>query len=1084
MTDMTERVRIWDLFNRLATETVFLKEGDLPLLGRMMNLVTETKIIETSAKINRVEHVLGQMMMSSGEAFEKLRKELNELIAAVLAEVADRPMVATVQIEPETATASGPGDQASNTGLTAQTLPSRETEPSLALEIPPGSGDSGDTEVFAEFVSESISHLDTIEINLVSLETSPNDLTIINNIFRPFHSIKGVAGFLGLKAIHHICHEVETTLQLARSGEATITADVSDVLLELVDLLRGLISALKQGAGNAGAAPVPERAEALLVSLKQMETARASVPQKAPETAAQPAEAPPAAANVPRLGELLVAERMITPEQLDHAIEKQRSEGGKLGEILMAEKAINAPGLAKALRQITKMSSPSPEQPASRAAAGEGDTVRVRVQVLDHLMALAGELVLNRNQLMRRFLSEADSDSGLSQQLQQLNRIVSDFQEQVLKARMQPVKGLFTRFHRVVRDLGRSLNKQIVLQLVGEEVELDRALVETLADPLTHLIRNSADHGLETPQERVAAGKPPEGTVRLEASHEGGKVMIRISDDGKGIDDKRIRAIAVEKGLLGEDEARQMPTAEALRLIFRPGFSTAKEVTSVSGRGVGMDVVLSSVKSIGGRVDIATAIGKGTTFTLELPLTLAIIPAFIVEVGGQKLAVPESSMEQIVHLEGDEVWSSVLAVRGGEVLRQGSRVIPLVRLNQLLKLKGIDSSDAEQLECTILVMTFGQSHLGVMVDRVVDLEEIVVNSLDHLLSKIPAYAGVTLLDDGSPALILDAGGVFQMARVSAVDQQEAAAEAAVGTVTQAEDQTSLVFTVGDKDLLAVPLSLVSRIEEVPAANVQMTINGPAITYRGALLPLIFPEKHIAVQSPPENRPKLMVLVFDMERRVGLVATRILDAYQITEPLQDIASSLPGFSGMTLFDGKPIAFIDIYQLIEIVFPGWLKRRNTHRTGEAGVHKTVLLAEDSQFFRKMEKAYLTQAGLMVIEAEDGEQAFRLLESNHVDLLVTDIEMPNMDGFELARKVRSTPQFRGLPIVAVTSRSNDEDRRQGMAAGIDSYQVKLERESLLDEVERLLQGQPAAAGGPKIINPPMQGKPGLIPPHPANR
>jgi two-component system chemotaxis sensor kinase CheA len=697
-------------------------------------------------------------------------------------------------------------------------------------------------------------------------------------------------------------------------------------------------------------------------------------------------------------------------------------------------------------------------------AGDSGESIRVRVGLLNQLMNLAGELVLGRNQLMQRLAGASDGIAGLNTILQHVDRVTSEVQEAVMQTRMQPIGSLFSRFHRVTRDLARSLNKQIDLTLTGETVELDKSLIEALADPLTHLIRNCSDHGIEKPDVRTKAGKRAAGTISLSAQQEGGKVRVIVADDGAGVNIERVKQKALEKALITREQSQQMSERDVLQLLFAPGFSTAESVTGVSGRGVGMDVVRENVSRIGGTVEIETAAGEGTTFYLDLPLTLAIIPALIVTASGQRFAIPQVNMLELVHLDGNEATTDLLHVGETEVYRLRGTMLPIVRLGPALGLdRAVDEQETGSV--SIAVVAAGNKQYGLVVDRIHDTEEIVVKPLGHLLKNLPVYAGATLMGDGRPALILDMAGVAKTANIT-LQEEKGFDSRATDQQTQAasDEQTLLLFSVGEGDQFAVPLSLLSRLEEVPADRITTSLQGKVIPYRGRLLPLVMLEDILAV-APPPQREKLTILVFEIEREVGLVATRIVDAVKTSVTLDSDAIATKGITGLALVQDRPTSFIDIYQIIEMAYPHWFQHdRSTRRKSVESGQVTILLAEDSSFYRTVEKNYLVQSGFNVVEAEDGERALELLKTVHVDLVITDIEMPKLDGFMLTRRIRENPKLHDLPVIAVTSLATEADRQTGLQAGVNAYLVKLQREQLLQEVTRLL-SMPEQARAQKV-------------------
>jgi two-component system chemotaxis sensor kinase CheA len=867
-----------------------------------------------------------------------------------------------------------------------------------------------------------------------------------------------VSGFLGLTGINRVCHAVESLLDEGRKGNLEITGRIADLVLEIVDFLKMMIPLVRESAQPQMA--LQQYESQVEAALERIVTVRESA---GTETSAESMAARP-------LGEILTHMEVVSPASLEQAIEIQRNQGGNLGEILIREQAVKPIAVAHALRDQHKaresqgQRDKAPAESAAGASAGM-DSIRVRINLLDQLMNLAGELVLGRNQLLQKMSARSDEVQGLNSILHDLDRVTSEVQEAVMQTRMQPMGSLFSRFHRVVRDLARGMGKQIDLHIEGEAVELDKTLIEALTDPLTHLVRNCCDHGVETPEKRRAAGKPDKGLVSLVAEHAGGKVHVTVKDDGAGVNIDRVKEKAIENGIVTREHAASMSEREALRLLFQPGFSTAQVVTDVSGRGVGMDVVISNIERIGGTVEVTSERGRGTTFLLDLPLTLAIVPALIVSSADQRFAMPQTNILELVHLEPDDVSRSVREVRGSEVLELRGEMLPLIRLDRVLNLNRPEAEpDAPQGPVSIAVVASGIHQFGLVVDRVFDTEEIVVKPLSSLLKDVGVFDGATLMGDGQAALILDVAGLMRAAELS-IDEEAAGDRFGLKreeSEGEGEDlQTLLLFNINPEERLAVPLNLISRLETVRMQDIRNSIQGKVMPYRNRLLPLIFLEEHTRIAPAPHARDLVKVLVFEIEHPVGLVVTDIVDSTQTVVQMDDAGITQPGFTGIAMVDGEATAFIDIYEVIELAFPDWFKRgKRGRREPDNKTGFTLLLAEDSSFYRNVERNYLMQEGFHVLEAADGQQALEMLQRESVDLLVTDIEMPHMNGFELAAAVRQSPQLGGLPIIAVTSLSDDAEREKGMRVGINAYLIKLQREQLLKEVNRLLLTQRKAS------------------------
>jgi len=739
------------------------------------------------------------------------------------------------------------------------------------------------------------------------------------------------------------------------------------------------------------------------------------------------------------------------------------------------------------------------KQPAVVRSPVVDTSLRVHVSLLDSLMTLAGELVLSRNQLVQTIMS---NDHRLLEVAgQRIDMITTELQEAIMFTRMQPVGNVFNKFQRIVRDLARNLSKKVDLEIQGKDVELDKTIIEAIGDPLTHLVRNSVDHGIETPEDRNKAGKKPTGKILLKAYHEAGQVNIVISDDGNGLDGEKLAKTAVDKGFITEDQLKMMSEKEKVSLIFLPGFSMARKVTDVSGRGVGMDVVKTNLDKVGGVTDIDSQLGKGTTIRIKLPLTLAIIPCQIISTGGERYAVPQVNMEELLRISADQVKDRVEKVGDAEVVRLRGNLLPLIRLADVIGVERtyLDAeeekeeqdrriniadrrsrkSDIENQQpatrntqhatrnpedrryhadsaLNIVVVSAGTLKYGLVVDQLHDPEEIVVKPLGRHLKNCKGYAGATIMGDGRVALILDVAGIAKMAELTSVEGTDRAAEVKKEKAKAQDDILSLlIFRNAEDEQFAVPLSLVSRIEKIEKENIEMVGGKKVIQYRRESLPLVAIDD-VANVKPLADREKLLVIVFLISgKEVGLLATDPVDAMEVLSAGFDESTlKQTGIMGSAIIDNYTTQMVDIFGLMETVNPDWFSGRDAVQTSD-GKMPTILYAEDSGFFRAQVKGFLEDEGYDVIEAEDGMIAWNLLQehASEISLVVTDVEMPNLDGLGLARKIKEDAQYSHLPIIALTTLAGEEEIARGKAVGIDDYQVKLDQEKLLDGIHRWL-------------------------------
>ncbi|MCA9257699.1 MAG: chemotaxis protein CheA, partial [Planctomycetales bacterium] len=577
-----------------------------------------------------------------------------------------------------------------------------------------------DLELIAEFVVESNEHLADVENQLLAIESqgSEVDLELVNTVFRAVHSVKGAAGFLQLHGINRLAHSLENVLNKIRSQELSPTAASTDLMLKSADMLRTLINDVA-GSNDYDTSALVKLLDAVAdgkeLSSDEVTSAKAATPAAAP---APPAEPAPVAPPV----EVAAIPSAATPETAPAPLESTQVAEAAVSESLPVEALPTETTAA-----VANAEAKSPAKSGRQAATPQhiDSSIRVSVQVLDRLMNLAGELVLSRNQLLQAVA--APERNGLDAAAAGLDHVTSELQEAIMQTRMQPIGNVFGKFPRIVRDLSAKLSKECSIEIEGKEVEVDKTIIEAIGDPLTHLIRNSVDHGVESPHVRTKAGKNPQGMIFLRAYHKAGKVCIEIVDDGAGINPDKLKAKAVEKGVLSPEQAAQMSDREAVRLIFHPGFSTAEKVSDVSGRGVGMDVVRTNIERLGGIVDVESVIGAGTTIRVTLPLTLAIIPSMIIRCNDQRFAIPQANIVELVRLRPGEAETRIGSVKSGEVLRLRGNLLPLVRLCRVLNLETEDEEqDYSDRPINVIVVETGQVRYGLVVDGISDSEEIVV----------------------------------------------------------------------------------------------------------------------------------------------------------------------------------------------------------------------------------------------------------------------------------------------------------------------------------------------------------------------
>jgi two-component system chemotaxis sensor kinase CheA len=680
-------------------------------------------------------------------------------------------------------------------------------------------------------------------------------------------------------------------------------------------------------------------------------------------------------------------------------------------------------------------------------------TIRVNVEVLESLITLVSELVLTRNQLLQ--LARERDDGRGADAFQRLSRITTELQEGVMKTRMQPVGTAWAKLPRIVRDLAIETGKQIELKMIGAETELDRQILEMIRDPLTHMVRNSADHGIEPREQRRAAGKPETGTIILNAFHEGGHIIIEIRDDGRGLDVSRIRAKILERGLATPAELERLTDQQVRQFIFKAGFSTAETVTSVSGRGVGMDVVRSNVEKIGGVVELSSEVGKGTTFTIKIPLTLAIVSALIIGCAGQRFAVPQICVRELVHVSAAGPHR-VEMLNNAPVLNLRNRLLPLVSLRDLLRIDPGADEGRGRAEYYVVVAQIGSRHLGVIVDQVFDTEEIVVKPVGRALRKIPFFSGTTILGDGSVIMILDPNGIA----ASVGEGQVGAVEPAEATGAGENRRSSLiVFRAGDRSRKAVPMTLVERLENIDVSAVERAAGRDVIQYRGHMMPLISLSPGCTLRS--DGRQPVLVFA-ERERTVGLIVDEILDILE-----DDIKVEFPGTEdgvlGSAVIAGKATELVDVGPFLTAAYPDWFgaDEEVSPAADPQAPKKRLLLVDDSAFFLRLLAPKLAISGYEVIEALGGGEALALHDRGiDVDVIVSDIEMPEMNGYAFAQAVHSGGRWTKVPMIALSSGLTEQNLERGRNAGFASFVPKARRDELFDALRTVFQQQGEAA------------------------
>jgi two-component system chemotaxis sensor kinase CheA len=673
----------------------------------------------------------------------------------------------------------------------------------------------------------------------------------------------------------------------------------------------------------------------------------------------------------------------------------------------------------------------------------------VHVESLEHLMTMVSELVLTRNQLLD--IGRRHEESEFKAPLQRLSNVTAELQDGVMKTRMQPIGNAWQKLPRIVRDLAAELGKPIEFEMLGAETELDRQVLDLIKDPLTHMVRNSADHGLEMPDARIAAGKPEKGTVRLSAWHEGGHIIVEVSDDGRGLDTARIKTLAVAKGLASEAEIEKMSEAQIHKFIFAAGFSTVDKVTNVSGRGVGMDVVRSNIDQIGGIIDVKSIEGRGTSFVIKIPLTLAIVSALIIQCDGDRFAIPQLAVVELVRVRSNSEHR-VERIKDAAVLRLRNKLLPLIRLKTLLKFD--DGAVGEMENGFIVVTQVGSQTFGIVVDGIYHTEEIVVKPMSSKLRSIPMFCGNTILGDGSVIMIIDPNGLAQTIGRSASTQQFAASDGDALDHDDVSKESMLLFRAGSPQQKAVPLSLVTRLEEIDPKAIEISNGRQMMQYRGQLMPLVPANAAVRIKSAGAQP---LLIFSDEGRAMGLVVDEIVDI--VEERLEiEIASVFPGVIGSAVIKGQATEIIDVAHFLPLAFEDWQHWNNS--SGGGAPHQ-VLLVDDAPFFRNMLTPVLKAAGYGVTPVASVEEALAMVGAGRrFDVVITDIEMPGRDGFELASSLRANPKTAHIPIIGLSSLVSSDAIERGRQVGLHDYVAKFDRQGLIAALKEQTAGMDRAA------------------------
>ena len=899
---------------------------------------------------------------------------------------------------------------------------------------------------------EFIGLVDKIEIGLLELQAGNGDADTVININLILHNISDMADHSGLKNVQMLSQSMIDMFNAITQGSLVINDELIEILLSANKILKDMLV----DVNNSEYMNISEHITKISSVLSSQSMINDDVVEilgvQVLTNGEENIKVNPT--GVDKISEFYVNDVMDDNTQ-------QSGEEGKL----INETSSCQPLLWPPLFKQTEVSRLVVDSCVSGIEAAEvleietakypcinsDDTVRMHISLLNDLLNLAGEMVLGRNQLLRTLEAYRKKIPGLNSVLQNINNITTELQEKIMQTRMQPVSKLFDKFPRIIRELSKKMDKDINLRMEGMDVELDKSIIEALVDPLVHLVRNAVDHGIEMPDIREKAGKSRTGTIFLKAYHESGHVNIDIIDDGAGINVENIKQQALQKGLIRPEEALWMGERALLTLLFLPGFTTVSKVTDLSGRGVGLDVVKTNIEKLGGLIEIMTKYQQNTTFRLTLPLTLAIIPSIIVEVEGQKFALSQVNLQEMVRIKPDDP-RKIEMLGGFQVMRLRGSLLPIVHLASVLGLK--ETGFVTNQVIRILVIKSGSKRFGLIVDYIHDGEEILVKRLPRYLSSCKCYSGVTIMGDGRTAMILDPEGIAVKAGLRFLNesQEKAITKDVPSFEHMSERQSLLLFKCSGSEIFSIDLSMVARVEKIKVNQIEKVGEKEFIQFRGEALKVIRPENYLPVIQHEKSVQTLYVIIPKLVKHpIGILIEEILDIIetQIKFNREDVKAK--GLVGTANLQNRMVLVINIYELFEMASPEHYRVESSDEENKNGI--IILLAEDTPFFAKIEKKYLESSGYHVILVSNGKEAWEVLQQNHVDILVSDIEMPLMDGYELVKRVRRDDRLAKLPVIALTSRTDDRSIRKGIDAGFDYYEIKLDKDRLLEKIKLVL-------------------------------
>lgn len=879
-----------------------------------------------------------------------------------------------------------------------------------------------------DFLVESSENLNTLQESLISLRNNSQDSEQINAIYRAIHTLKGSARLFHFEKLQELSHVTEGLLSMVRDSKIRVNPMLLDLLEEVTDRIQSFLAYIENN-GQEGELHYHDLQSKIFLIQEGGD-------------------------KEPVIEELhLVKESKETVPQNFQSLPQEKSPR----TISIHQKEDSPPSDGGAALSL-EGDSPSTQSKITSSF------VRVSTELLDKLMNQVGELVLNRNQLLQ--FAGLQKQIEFSTLVQQLNIITSELQENIMATRMQPLSSVLVRFERIVRDLAREQGKNVRYELEGEETELDKSLIEAIKDPLTHIVRNSIDHGIEVPALRKERGKPEEGILKIKAFHEGGQVVIEIRDDGKGLDSEALLKKAVEKGVVTHEEGQSLDRNAIFDLIFKPGFSTAEAVTQISGRGVGMDVVKKNIEKIGGSTEIKSELGQGTILRLKIPLTLAIVSALIVEIKGRPFAITQSDIQELVRLDLEEDHSALRMINRRPFLMLRDKLIPLFCSKLYFSLEKEEQIMGKGLLNIVIINCEGML-FGMLVDLIRNTEEIVVKPFGRGLRDLPIFAGATIMGDGDVALIIDAPGFFELA-TKGLNLKDLASQQVIvqedDKEISGEYQENLLFQLDkESSLFAVNLSLVYRLEEIDLEKIEWSGDRPIYRYLDKAMPLIdLPQclelgvpileaKNLREQINREDGLIDCIVVHVKGKLYGLLVRKILDISHAEVDIDINSSGGEEILGTFFLEDKLINLLQPYVIIDDLFKGHTQELSLVQELEG---RKILVVDDSLMYRKLSEEACKELGAIVTTAIDGEEALKICKKEVFDLILTDIEMPKLDGYQFCHQMRSLgDRYQNIPVIAVSTKVSPDDRLKGSEAGFSSHLEKFRKEEVIKEIKRYL-------------------------------